>query len=95
MQLEVVHHRLDATSVKVTAQHIILGSHTGSAVIEVTNTHKDKVPATYLRKQTLTNAERYATEELQDLERRVLSAKAKRSALESELFEQLNATRGL
>lgn len=57
--------------------------------IEVTNTHKDKVPAHYQRKQTLANAERYYTEELIELERKVLSAQAKRNDLEFEIFESL------
>lgn len=60
--------------------------------IEITHTHKDKVPADrYLRKQTLTNAERFTTEELQDLERKVLSAKSKKVELELEHFESLRA----
>ncbi|MCB0366313.1 MAG: DNA mismatch repair protein MutS [Bdellovibrionaceae bacterium] len=57
--------------------------------IEVTNTHKDKVPGHYLRKQTLTNAERYTTDELQELERKVLAARTKRVDLEKELFADL------
>lgn len=57
--------------------------------IEITNTHKDKVPEHYLRKQTLSNSERYTTEELQTLERKVLSAKTKRVELELEIFENL------
>lgn len=57
--------------------------------IEVTHTHKNKVPAHYMRKQTLVNAERYVTEELQELEKLVLSAKTKREQLELEYFEGL------
>lgn len=57
--------------------------------IEITNTHKDKAPAHYQRKQTLTNAERYCTEELVELERKVLSANTKRADLEFEFFESL------
>lgn len=57
--------------------------------IEVTNTHKDKVPATYQRKQTLANAERYCTDELIELEKKVLSAQSKRADLEFEIFEKL------
>lgn len=57
--------------------------------IEVTNVHKDKVPQHYMRKQTLVNAERFITEELQDLERKVLSAKTRRDELEYEVFESL------
>lgn len=54
--------------------------------IEVTKTHKDKVPENYVRKQTLTNAERYTTPELSVLEEKVLSAKAKKTLLEKEVF---------
>ncbi len=57
--------------------------------IEVRNTHKDKVPAEWIRKQTLVNAERYITEELKDYESRILGAEEKIHKLESELFEQL------
>ncbi len=57
--------------------------------IEITNTHKDKVPASYLRKQTLANAERYYTDELAELEKKVLSAQSKRAELEFEIFESL------
>lgn len=57
--------------------------------IEITNTHKDKAPSHYQRKQTLTNAERYCTDELVELERKVLSANSKRADLEFEYFESL------
>jgi DNA mismatch repair protein MutS len=57
--------------------------------IEITNTHKEKAPAHYQRKQTLANAERYCTEELIELERKVLSAQTKRADLECEIFEAL------
>jgi DNA mismatch repair protein MutS len=57
--------------------------------IEVTNLHKDKVPADYQRKQTLANAERFCTEELIELEKKVLSAQVKRFDLEFALFDQL------
>ena len=57
--------------------------------IEVTNTHSDKVPSHYMRKQTLTNAERYTTDELVELEKKVLSAQSRRSELEYEIFEAL------
>ncbi|MFM6927040.1 MAG: DNA mismatch repair protein MutS, partial [Bdellovibrio sp.] len=57
--------------------------------IEITNTHKDKAPSHYQRKQTLTNAERYCTDELVELERKVLSANTKRADLEFEFFEAL------
>ncbi len=57
--------------------------------IEVTNTHKDKVPSHYQRKQTLTNAERYCTDELIELEKKVLSAQTKRSDLEWAIYDQV------
>jgi DNA mismatch repair protein MutS len=57
--------------------------------IEVTHTHKDKVPAHYKRKQTLTTAERYYTEELLELEKKILSADVKKSELEYEIFSDL------
>ncbi len=57
--------------------------------IEVTKTHTDKVPKHYVRKQTLTNAERYITDELYKLESQVLSAKTKREELEFAIFEIL------
>ena len=57
--------------------------------IEVRNTHKDKVPAEWIRKQTLVNAERYITEELKEYESKILGAEEKIQKLEVELFEQL------
>ena len=57
--------------------------------IEVRNTHKDKVPAEWIRKQTLVNAERYITEELKEYESKILGAEEKIHQLESQLFEQL------
>jgi DNA mismatch repair protein MutS len=57
--------------------------------IEVTHTHKEKVPSHYLRKQTLSNAERYYTDELAELEKKVLAAQGKRAELECEIFEEL------
>ncbi len=57
--------------------------------IEVTHTHKDKVPAEWTRKQTLTNAERYITEELKQYEEKILGAEEKILALESRLFTEL------
>ncbi|SCY72280.1 DNA mismatch repair protein MutS [Flavobacterium caeni] len=59
--------------------------------IEVRNTHKDKVPAEWIRKQTLVNAERYITEELKEYESKILGAEEKIYKLEVELFEQLVA----
>ena len=57
--------------------------------IEVTNSYKDKVPYTYIRKQTLSNCERYITEELKDLEDTILGAQDKLFKLEYELFIQI------
>lgn len=57
--------------------------------IEITNTHKDKAPAHYQRKQTLANAERYCTDELVELERKVLSAESRRNEIESLVYDQL------
>ena len=59
--------------------------------IEVRNTHKDKVPAEWIRKQTLVNAERYITEELKEYEAKILGAEEKIHKIETELFEQLVA----
>ena len=57
--------------------------------LEVTNTHKDKVPETWIRKQTLTNAERYITPELKEYEAKILGAEERILALEAQLYEQL------
>ncbi len=57
--------------------------------IEVRNTHKDKVPADWIRKQTLVNAERYITEELKEYETKILGAEEKIHHIESQLYEQL------
>jgi DNA mismatch repair protein MutS len=59
--------------------------------IEVRNTHKDKVPSDWIRKQTLVNAERYITEELKEYETKILGAEEKIHKLEVALFEQLVA----
>jgi len=59
--------------------------------IEVRNTHKDKVPEEWIRKQTLVNAERYITEELKEYETKILGAEEKIYKIESDLFEQLVA----
>lgn len=59
--------------------------------IEVRNTHKDKVPAEWVRKQTLVSAERYITEELKEYEAKILGAEEKIQQLESQIFEQLVA----
>ncbi|ORL46601.1 DNA mismatch repair protein MutS [Zunongwangia atlantica 22II14-10F7] len=57
--------------------------------IEVRNTHKDKVPAEWVRKQTLVNAERYITEELKEYEAKILGAEEKILQLEQNLFSKL------
>ncbi|MBP6759693.1 MAG: DNA mismatch repair protein MutS, partial [Flavobacterium sp.] len=57
--------------------------------IEVRNTHKDKVPEEWIRKQTLVSAERYITEELKEYETKILGAEEKIHKIEVELFEQL------
>ncbi|MDC7287968.1 DNA mismatch repair protein MutS [Blautia schinkii] len=62
--------------------------------LEITNTFKDQVPDNYVRKQTLTNAERYITHELKELEDLILGAEDKLYALEYELFCQVRDTIG-
>jgi len=57
--------------------------------IEVRNTHKDKVPAEWIRKQTLVNAERYITEELKEYETKILGAEEKITTLEQQIFGKL------
>lgn len=57
--------------------------------LEVTNSHKDKAPSDWIRKQTLTNAERYITPELKVYEEKILNAEDRILALEAQLWEQL------
>jgi DNA mismatch repair protein MutS len=57
--------------------------------LEVTNTHKNKVPETWMRKQTLSNAERYITPELKEYEEKITGAEEKIIAIEAELYEKL------
>ena len=57
--------------------------------IEVRNTHKDKVPEEWIRKQTLVNAERYITEELKEYEGKILGAEERILAIEQQLFSEL------
>lgn len=57
--------------------------------LEVTHTHKDKVPEEWIRKQTLVNAERYITPELKEFEEKILAAEDKIGELEIELYEKL------
>lgn len=57
--------------------------------IEVTNTHRDKVPEEWHRKQTLVNSERYITQELKELETKILSAEGQIAGLELSIYEEL------
>lgn len=60
--------------------------------IEVSNSYKDLVPDEYIRKQTLANCERYITQELKELEKRILGAKDRSYELEYDIFEQVRNT---
>lgn len=62
--------------------------------IEVRNTHKDKVPEEWIRKQTLVNAERYVTQELKEYEEKILGAEEKILSIEAQLFNELVAAVG-
>ncbi len=62
--------------------------------LEITHAQRERVPADYVRKQTLKNAERYITPELKELEARVLSAEERSLRLEAELFEEVRARAG-
>lgn len=57
--------------------------------LEVSNTHKDKVPSEWIRKQTLVNAERYITEELKTYEEKILNAESQIQVLEQNLYQEL------
>ena len=57
--------------------------------LEVRNTYKDKVPAEWVRKQTLANAERYITQELKEYEEKIMGADEKILILETRLFNEL------
>ncbi len=57
--------------------------------IEVTNAYKDRIPEGYIRKQTITSGERFITQELKDIENRILGANDKATALEGRLFEEI------
>ena len=59
--------------------------------IEVTNTHKDKVPEEWIRKQTLVNAERYITQELKEYEEKILGAQERIAVIETRLYNELVA----
>lgn len=71
------------TSLKIASNNVF------GYYIEVRNSHKDKVPETWIRKQTLVNAERYITEELKEYEAKILGAEERIYSLEQQLFEQL------
>jgi DNA mismatch repair protein MutS len=71
------------TSLKIASNNVF------GYYIEVRNTHKDKVPENWIRKQTLVNAERYITEELKEYESKILGAEERIYQLEQQLFEQL------
>jgi len=75
--------RTGITSLKIDSNNVF------GYYIEVRNTHKDKVPEEWIRKQTLVNAERYITEELKEYENKILGAEEKISALEQEYFAKL------
>jgi DNA mismatch repair protein MutS len=62
--------------------------------LEVTNTHADKVPDNYIRKQTLVNSERYVTPELKEMEEKILTAEEKMEHLEQKLFQELRMVIG-
>ncbi|MDT0621063.1 DNA mismatch repair protein MutS [Croceitalea vernalis] len=71
------------TSLKIASNNVF------GYYIEVRNSHKDKVPENWIRKQTLVNAERYITEELKEYEAKILGAEERIFSLEQQLFEQL------
>ena len=75
--------RTGITSLKIASNNVF------GYYIEVRNTHKDKVPEEWIRKQTLVNAERYITEELKEYEAKILGAEERIQALEQQLFTQL------
>ena len=75
--------RTGITSLKIDSNNVF------GYYIEVRNTHKDKVPQEWIRKQTLVNAERYITEELKEYESKILGAEERILSLEQQLFSQL------
>ena len=77
--------RTGITSLKIAANNVF------GYYIEVRNTHKDKVPEEWIRKQTLVNAERYITEELKEYEAKILGAEERILAIEQQLFGDLVA----
>jgi DNA mismatch repair protein MutS len=75
--------RTGITSLKIASNNVF------GYYIEVRNTHKDKVPEEWIRKQTLVNAERYITEELKEYEAKILGAEERILAIEQQLFIEL------
>ncbi|MCH3881499.1 MULTISPECIES: DNA mismatch repair protein MutS [Tenacibaculum] len=75
--------RTGITSLKISFNNVF------GYYIEVRNSHKDKVPEEWIRKQTLVNAERYITEELKEYETKILGAEEKIQVLEQEIFAKL------
>jgi DNA mismatch repair protein MutS len=71
------------TSLKIASNNVF------GYYIEVRNTHRDKVPKEWIRKQTLVNAERYITEELKEYEGKILGAEERIQAIEQQLFSEL------
>jgi DNA mismatch repair protein MutS len=76
-------HRTGISSLKISYNNVF------GYYIEVRNTHKDKVPNDWIRKQTLVSAERYITEELKEYESKILGAEEKILSLETKLFSHL------
>ena len=81
--LERESERTGITSLKIASNNVF------GYYIEVRNTHKDKVPEEWIRKQTLVNAERYITEELKEYEAKILGAEDRIQAIEQQLFAEL------
>ena len=81
--LERESERTGITSLKIASNNVF------GYYIEVRNTHKDKVPQEWIRKQTLVNAERYITEELKEYEAKILGAEERILAIEQKLFADL------
>lgn len=75
--------RTGISSLKIAANNVF------GYYIEVRNSHKDKVPEEWIRKQTLVNAERYITEELKEYETKILGAEEKIAKLEQEIYSKL------
>ncbi|MFT5216853.1 MAG: DNA mismatch repair protein MutS [Glaciecola sp.] len=75
--------RTGITSLKIASNNVF------GYYIEVRNTHRDKVPEEWIRKQTLVNAERYITEELKEYESKILGAEERILAIEQQLFSEL------